>query len=113
MLIDPYTFTEWETAMLAVLDTSELPKDFRILIDRRHTARPTSVFVANMVNFFVANEARLAGTRAAVLVSIGVVEPLADLRVGWCRIRTFHDATEAAEWLNPGPEYPSMYGRVS
>ena len=113
MLIDPYTFTEWETAMLAVLDTSELPKDFRIFIDRRHAARPTSVFVANLMTFFAANEARFAGTRAAVLVSIGVVEPLADLRVGRFRIRTFHDATEAAEWLHPDPEYPSMHGRVS
>jgi hypothetical protein len=53
------------------------------------------------VSFFAANEARLAGTRAAVLVNIGVIEPLADLRVGRFRIRTFDDVTEAAEWLHP------------
>ena len=101
LLIDPYTFTEWETAMLAVIDTSELPEEFRILIDRRGAARPTSAFVGSMVRFFAANEARLAGTRAAVLVNIGVIEPLADLRVGRFRIRTFDDVTEAAEWLHP------------
>ena len=101
LLIDPYTFTEWETAMLAVIDTSALPEEFRILIDRRGAARPTSAFVGSMVSFFAANEARLAGTRAAVLVNIGVIEPLADLRVGRFRIRTFDDVTEAAEWLHP------------
>jgi hypothetical protein len=104
LLIDPYTFTEWETAMLAVIDTSELPEHFRILIDRRGAARPSSAFVASMVCFFAANETRLAGTRAAVLVNIGVIEPLADLRVGRFRIRTFDDVTEAAEWLHPDAE---------
>ena len=44
---------------------------------------------------------RLAGTRAAVLVNIGVIEPLADLRVGRFRIRTFDDVTEVADWLHP------------
>jgi hypothetical protein len=51
--------------------------------------------------FFAANEVRLAGTRAAVLVNIGVIEPLADLRVGRFRTRTLDDVTEAAEWLHP------------
>ena len=56
--------------------THQCPRTCRgVLIGGRHTARPTSVFVANMVNFFVANEARLAEKHAAVLVSIGVVEP--------------------------------------
>ena len=101
LLIDPYTLAEWETAMLAALDTSELPEKFRILIDRRDAARPTSMVVGCMLNFFRAHEARLAGIRAAVLVNTGVIEPLADLRVGRFRIRTFDDAAEAAEWLHP------------
>ena len=101
VLIDPYTFTEWEEAMLAILDTSALPEDLRLLIDRRGAARPTSTFVGCMVNFFRAHEARLAGTRAAVLVNNSVPEPLPDLRVGRFRIRTFHDAAEAVQWLDP------------
>ena len=52
-----------------------------------------------MVNFFRAHEARLAGTRAAVLVDNGVTEPLTDLRVGQFHIRTFRDAAEALQWL--------------
>ena len=87
--------------MLAILKTPTFPDDFRILVDRRAAARPTSLFVACMVNFFRAHEARLAGTRAAVLMSPGVTEPLADLRVGRFRIRTFLDAAEAAQWLHP------------
>ena len=100
-LIDPYTFTEWEEAMLAILDAPALPEDLRLLIERRGAARPTSTFVGCMVNFFRAHEARLAGTRAAVLVDNGVTEPLTDLRVGRFRIRTFRDAAEAVQWLNP------------
>ncbi len=100
-LIDPYTFIEWEDAMLAILDTSALPEDLRLLIDRRGAARPTCTFVGCMVNFFRAHEARLAGTRAAVLVSNSVPEALPDLRVGRFRIRTFHDAAEAVQWLDP------------
>ena len=100
-LIDPYTFTEWEDAMLAILETSALPEDLRLLIDRRGGARPTCTFVGCMVNFFRAHEARLAGTRAAVLVDNGVTEPLTDLRVGRFRIRTFRDAAEAVQWLDP------------
>jgi hypothetical protein len=46
-----------------------------------------------------------------VLLSDGVVEPLPDLRVGRFRIRTFHNATEAAEWLHPDTRHrtPSLY----
>jgi hypothetical protein len=100
MLVDPYTFAEWEDAMLAILDTPALPQDLRLLIDRRGAARPTSTFVGCMVNFFRAHEARLAGTRAAVLLSNSVPEALPDLRVGRFRIRTFHDAAEAVQWLD-------------
>ena len=100
-LIDPYTFTEWEDAMLAILDAPALPENLRLLIERRGAARPTSTFVGCMVNFFRAHEARLAGTRAAVLVDNGVTEPLTDLRVGRFRIRTFRDAAEAVQWLDP------------
>ena len=100
-LIDPYTFTEWEEAMLAILDAPALPENLRLLIERRGAARPTSTFVGCMVNFFRAHEARLAGTRAAVLVDNGVTEPLTDLRVGRFRIRTFRDAAEAVQWLDP------------
>jgi hypothetical protein len=101
VLIDPYTFTDWEDAMLAILRTPASPQGLRLLIDRRGAARPSSTFVGCMVNFFRAHEARLAGTRAAVLVDNGVPEPLPDLRVGRFRIRTFHDAAEAVQWLDP------------
>jgi hypothetical protein len=101
LLIDPYIFSEFEDAMLSVLETSAVPQDFRILIDRRTAARPTSIFIACMVNFFRAYEARLVGTRAAVLVSKSVPEALPDLRVGRFRIRTFQDAADAARWLHP------------
>jgi len=86
--------------MVAILDAPALPEDLRVLIDRRGAARPTSTFVGCMVNFFRAHEARLAGTRAAVLVDSGVPEPLPDLRVGRFRIRTFRDAAEAVHWLD-------------
>ena len=101
-LIDPYTFTEWEEAMFAILDAPALPEDLRLLIERRGAARPTSTFVGCMVNFFRAHEARLAGTRAAVLVGNGATEPLTDLRVGRFRIRTFRDAAEALQGAGPG-----------
>jgi hypothetical protein len=103
VLVDPYTFTEWEQGMLAILDAFAVSEDLRLLIDRRTAVRPTSTFVACMVNFFRAHEARLAGTRAAILISEGSgTEPLADLRVGRFRMRTFLDAAEAAQWLHPG-----------
>ena len=101
VLVDPYTLAEWEEGMLAILDAFAVSEDLRLLIDRRSAARPTSTFVGCMVNFFRAHEARLAGTRAAVLVENGVTEPLTDLRVGRFRIRTFRDAAEAVQWLDP------------
>ena len=107
VLIDPYTFTEWEDAMLAILKSLALPEHLRLLIDRRGAARPTSTFVGCMVNFFRAHEARLAGTRAAVLVNNTVPEVLPDLRVGRFRIRTFHDAAEAVQWLDPDWDAPA------
>ena len=113
LLIDPYTFTEWEEAMLAVMDMPALPQDLRIIIDRRSAARPTSSFVACMVNFFRAHEARLAGTRAAVLVSKSVTEALPDLRVGRFRIRTFQNAADAAEWLHPDADESADRLRVT
>ena len=100
LLIDPYTFAEWEPRCSPSW-TRQLPEEFRIPIDRRDAPRPTSTFVGCMVNFFRAHEARLAGTRAAVLVDDGVTEPLTDLRVGRFRIRTFRDAAEAVQWLDP------------
>ena len=104
VLVDSYTFTEWEDAMLGVLKASETLTNLRLVVDRRSAARPSSAFVGCMVNFFRAHEARLAGTRAAVLISSAVPEPLADLRVGRFRIRTFSDAAEAARWLQPDLE---------
>ena len=65
-----------------------------------------------MVNFFRAHEAQLSGTRAAVLVSDSVPEALHDLRVGRFRIRTFHDAAEAAEWLHPDADRVSTRDRA-
>ena len=101
VLVDPYTLAEWEEGMLAILDAFAVSEDLRLLIDRRSAARPTSTLVGCMVNFFRAHEARLAGTRAAVLVSNSVPEALPDLRVGRFRIRTFRDAAEAVQWLDP------------
>ena len=101
VLVDPYTFAEWEQGMLAILDAFAVSEDLRLLIDRRGAARPTSTFVGCMVNFFRAHEARLAGTRAAVLVDNSVPQALPDLRVGRFRIRTFHDEGEAVQWLDP------------
>jgi hypothetical protein len=112
LLIDPYTFTEFEDAMLDILNAPALSRDLRILIDRRRAALPTSSFVGCIVNFFRAHEGQLAGTRAAVLVSDSVPEALPDLRVGRFRIRTFDDATEAAEWLHPDADRVSTRDRA-
>ena len=109
MVIDPYTFREWEDAMLAAMERPELPDDLLVLIDRRGAARPTNGFIKSMVDFFRAHEARLAGARAAVLVSSDhgieqgtrMTEPLFDLRVGRFRIRSFNDAAAAVQWLGP------------
>ena len=109
MVIDPYTFREWEDAMLAAMERAELPEDLLLLIDRRGAARPTNGFVKSMVDFFRAHEERLAGARAAVLVSndhgieqgTRMTEPLFDLRVGRFRIRSFNDAATAVQWLGP------------
>jgi hypothetical protein len=101
VLFDPYTFTEFEDAMLAVLELPALPEDLRIFIDRRSAGPPNSNFVKRMLDFFRAQETRLAGTRAAILISDSEAAPLADLRVGRFRIRTFQDAADAAHWLHP------------
>ena len=100
VLIDPYKFSEWEEGMFAILDAFAVSEDLRLLIDRRDAARPTSTFVGCMVNFFRTHEARLAGTRVALLVSSDVPESLPDLRVGRFRLRTFDDAAEAVNWLD-------------
>jgi len=102
MVIDPYTFHEWEDAMLAAMNRAGLREDLLLLIDRRNATRPTNGFVKCMVDFFGVHEEQLAGARAAVLVSKGDgTEALFDLRVGRFRIRSFHDAPAAAQWLGP------------
>jgi hypothetical protein len=101
VLVDPYTFTEWEQGMLAILDARAVSEDLRLLIDRRGATRPTANFVGCMLCFLRTHEARLAGTRAAILVSNGVPEALPDLRVGRFRIRTFDNEAEAVQWLDP------------
>ena len=102
----PYTFTEFEGAMRAILDIPVLLQDFRILIDRRGAARPTNGFVASVVNFFRVHEAHFAGTRAAALVSRSVPPFLPELRVGRFRIRAFDEAADAEQWLYPDAESP-------
>ena len=101
MVTDPYTFTDFEAAMRVILDIPVLPPNFRILIDRRTAARPTTSFVSCVVNFFRVHEAHMAGTRAAALVSRSVPEFLPELRVGRFHIRAFHDAADAEQWLDP------------
>ena len=110
--IDPYTFTEFEDAMRAILATPALPQAFRILIDRRSAAPPTSSFVACVVNLFGAHEPRLAGTRGVVLLRKNVRAVLPDLRVGRFRIRTFDDAADAERWLHSDTDRPSMHLRA-
>jgi hypothetical protein len=112
MVSDPYTFTEFEEAMRVILDMPALSPNFRILIDRRSAARPTSSFVTCVVNFFRAHEAHFAGTRAAALVSRSVPPFLPELRVGRFRIRAFDDAADAEQWLRPDADSPSMHRRA-
>jgi len=107
MVTDPYTFTEFEEAMRIILEMPALSPTFRILIDRRTAARPSSSFVTCVVNFFRAHEAHFAGTRAAALVSRSVPPFLPELRVGRFHIRTFHDAADAEQWLHPDADSPS------
>jgi hypothetical protein len=101
MVTDPYTFTDFEDAMQAALDVPVLPPTFRILIDRRTAALPTSSFVTCVVNFFRTHESHFAGTRAAAFVSRSVPPFLPELRVGRFRIRAFEDAADAEQWLRP------------
>ena len=91
MLIDSYTFTEFEDAMHGIVDGPVLPQDFRILIDRRRGGCFSDSFVSCAVNLFRAHEAHLAGTRAAVLVSKSVSVVLPNLRIGRFHLRAFHD----------------------
>jgi hypothetical protein len=106
VLLDPYTSTEWEEAIFAILNTSTLSESLRLLIDRRGARRPTANFVGCMLSFLRTHEARLAGTRAAVLVNESVPEALPALRVGRFRMRTFRDAAKAVQWLDPDWDAP-------
>ena len=112
-LADPYTFSEFEDAMHAIVDRPVLPQDFRILIDRRRGGRFSDSFVSCAVNFFRAHEAHLAGTRAAVLVSKSVSVVLPNLRIGRFHLRAFHDAAEAEQWLHSGADRSSMHHRAA
>ena len=106
MVTDPYGFADFEDAMRAILDIPVLPRRFRILIDRRTAARPTSGFVTSVLTFFRAHEAHFADTRAAALVSKSVPPFLPDLRVGRFRIRAFEEPAEAEQWLYSDADRP-------
>jgi hypothetical protein len=112
MLTDPYTFSEFEDAMHAIVDRP-LSRDFRILIDRRRGGRFSDSFVSCAVNLFRAHEAHLAGTRAAVLVSKTVSVVLPNLRIGRFHLRAFPDAAEAEQWLHSGADSSSMHRRAA
>ena len=112
-LTDPYTFSEFEDAMHAIVDQPVLPQDFRILIDRRRGGRFSDSFVSCAVNLFRAHEAHLAGTRAAVLVSKSVSVVLPNLRIGRFHLRAFHHGAEAEQWLHSGADSSSMHRRAA
>jgi hypothetical protein len=107
--IDPYTLAEWEDAMHGILNVSELGNGFDVIVDRRHAKTASVAFVSGMVRFFEQHAARLADTRAAVVVGnesaygmARMTSTLGEARVPGFTIEVFYDLERAEEWLASG-----------
>jgi hypothetical protein len=103
---DPYTLDEWEEAMHTVLNAQELGDGFGLLVDRRQAKTASVAFVSGMVRFFEQHAARLARTRAAVVVSsesaygmARMTSTLGESRAPGFTIEVFYDYDRALQWL--------------
>jgi hypothetical protein len=105
-ITDPYTIEEWRAAMLVVWESPVFGSRRALLIDRRRSEPPSTAFVEAMATFFSRHQAKIAGTRAAIVVrddsgfGMGrMTELKASLENPDAMIRPFRDYDEAVRWL--------------
>ena len=105
-ITDPYTIEEWRAAMLVVWESPAFGSHRAILIDRRRSETPSTAFVEAMATFLSRHQARIAGTRAAIVVrddsgfGMGrMTELKASLENPDAMIRPFRDYDQAVRWL--------------
>jgi hypothetical protein len=121
---DPYTLEQSERAMSEIFAHPISLPDVRLLIDRRHCSAPLPDFVRGLVAFIDRYRDRLAGGRAAAVVSSASMNTAADLMERFVRehrfphtMRTFHDWAEAEAWLQQdelvGEEVPGERSKTS
>jgi hypothetical protein len=104
-LTDPYTFEEWQTGILPLLDDPLFQAYRAVLVDRRHAAPATTEFVNAVIDFMAAHSARVA-ERTALLVgndtSFGMsrmTQLIADSRQPQAKIGVFRSRDDAVAWL--------------
>ena len=105
-LTDPYTFEEWRTGILPLLDDPLFQSYRAVLVDRRHAAPATTEFVNAVIDFMAAHSARVA-ERTALLVgndtSFGMsrmTQLIADSRHPQAKIGVFRSREDAVAWLS-------------
>jgi hypothetical protein len=109
VISQPYTLGEWRRALDSVLSKAG-PEPPTVLVDRRDAGAPTTALVDQMVTYLKAHSDRLAGARAAVIVSSDasygmarMLDSRAQLHDVRIEMEIFRDRTEAVEWLDREP----------
>jgi hypothetical protein len=103
---DPYTFDEWRSTVLAMIDATKTNPTMSLLVDRRQATPPSSEEVKQMVEFFEQNRPVLSRRSAAIVVAddagFGVarmIELRSRLELPGGTIRAFRQYDDAVAWL--------------
>lgn len=103
---DPYTFQQWDAAFAEMIAARACEPWRTFLIDRRHSAPPTSQFVRMMSNTLSGHAARVGPARVAVVVGDDVgfgmgrmVQMNTEAINPAISMRIFRSYDEAERWL--------------
>jgi hypothetical protein len=106
-LTDPYTFDEWRTAILPLLEDPLFQTYRAVLVDRRHAAPATTEFVNGVIDFMAGHPGQIAERTALVVrndTSFGMsrmTQLISDSRNPAVKIGVFRSWDEAVAWLSP------------
>jgi len=105
-VIDPYTFTEWHSALVEILASFVYASTAALLVDHRQASAPTVAFAERMFALFKSHARELAHGRAAIVTErdggfgTGRMTQLeSETGVPSLTIHTFQDYEDAVRWL--------------
>jgi len=105
-VVDPYTFTEWHSALEEVLASFVYTSTAALLVDHRQAAAPSIAFAERMLALFKSHTRELAHGRAAIVTerdggfgTSRMTQLESETDVPSLTIQTFQDYEDGVRWL--------------